>query len=93
LEIRMGAFLVPGKLNEQRVEVKLNGQRLTVLDVKEAEPNSYSIELPGHLLRERNVLTLKLPDAESPAALKVSEDTRLLGINLQWMQIERSAGE
>jgi hypothetical protein len=93
LEIRMGAFIVPGKLNGQRVEVELNGQPLTMLDLKEAEAKSYSIELPGNLLRERNVLTLNLPDAESPSALKVSDDTRLLGINLQWMQIERSAGQ
>jgi hypothetical protein len=44
-------------------------------------------------LRERNVLTLDLPNAESPAALKLSEDTRLLGLNVQWMQIERSADQ
>jgi hypothetical protein len=88
LEIRMGPFIVPGKVNEQRVEVELNGQRLNTLNLKEAEAKTYSVELPGHLLRERNVLTLNLPDAESPSALKVSEDTRLLGINVQWMQIE-----
>jgi hypothetical protein len=39
------------------------------------------------------VLTLDLPDAESPAALKLSDDSRLLGINLQWMQIEQSPEE
>jgi hypothetical protein len=91
LEIRMGPFIVPGKVNEQRVEVELNGRPLTALDLKEAEPKMYSIELPANLLSERNVLTLNLPDAESPATLKLSEDSRLLGINVQWIQIEQNA--
>ena len=90
LEIKMSPFISPGKVREQRVEVALNGERLTTLDLREAEPQTYSVELPGQLLRERNVLTLDLPDAESPAALKLSEDSRLLGINVQWMQIEQS---
>jgi hypothetical protein len=90
LEIRMNPFIAPGKVNEQRVGVELNGERVKTLDLREAEPQTYSVELPGRLLRERNVLTLSLPDAESPAALKLSDDSRLLGINVQWMQIERS---
>jgi hypothetical protein len=92
-EIRMAPFIVPGKLKEQRVEVQLNGGRLATLDLREAEPQTYSVELPVHLLRERNVVTLDLPDAESPAALKLSEDTRLLGINVQWMQVVQGAGQ
>ncbi|HEX8098187.1 MAG TPA: hypothetical protein VF507_09130 [Pyrinomonadaceae bacterium] len=86
LEIRLGAFLAPGKLERQRVEVGLNGRRLTTLELKDAGPQVYRIELPSPA--EKNVLSLGLPDSESPAALGLSGDERLLGVNVQWMRID-----
>jgi hypothetical protein len=88
LRLSLQPFLVPGKLDQQRVEVSLNGRLLETLYLSDAGVGLYSLSLPGDVLKERNVLTFNLPDAESPAALKLSEDTRLLGINVEWMELE-----
>ncbi len=88
LRLRLGAFLVPGRLEEQRVNIELNGHQLTMLRLREAEPAEYSVALPAEFMQERNVLSFDLPDAESPVAFKLSDDGRLLGVNVQWIEID-----
>lgn len=87
LRLHMAPFLVPGKLDRQRLEVQLNDQAIASLTLSEATPRDYEIALPVSALRNHNVLTFKLPDAASPQSLGVSEDTRLLGISVQWLEI------
>lgn len=93
LRIKLGPFLAPGKLDEQRVGVELNGRTIMTLRLRDAAPKEYQIALPSDLLRDKNVLAFALPDAESPRALKVSDDTRLLGINVEWMEIETQSDD
>jgi hypothetical protein len=88
LRMKFGAFVVPGKLEEQRVNVELNGVQIKELRLRSAEPKEYSMALPAGFLQEKNVLTFALPDAESPAAFELSSDARLLGINVHWMEID-----
>jgi hypothetical protein len=47
-----------------------------------------SIEIPATALRETNVLLFVLPDAAVPKALGVSADVRLLGLNVQWLEMD-----
>lgn len=88
LHIRMFPFLVAGKLEAQHVKIELNGQAVQTLTLVEQEPRVYTITVPGAVLRDRNVLTFELPDADSPISLGVSNDTRLLGINVEWIKLE-----
>ncbi len=88
LRIKLGAFIVPGKLEQQRVVVKLNNQDLTTLTLTNAEPKEYEIVLPENSLQEKNVLRFELPDAGTPRALTGSDDGRSLAINARWMEIE-----
>ena len=88
LLIKLNPFLASAKLEEQRVEIKLNDQPITTLSLKETEPKEYSIALPSSFLRRDNILTFDLPDAASPQDLKISEDARLLGINVEWFEIK-----
>ncbi|HEY0006559.1 MAG TPA: hypothetical protein VGB17_17385 [Pyrinomonadaceae bacterium] len=88
LRIRLGPFLSPGKLDQQRVHVMLNGQQLDSLTLNRIGPQSYTIELPASLLRERNVLGFGLPDAASPWMLETGSDTRWLGISVEWFEID-----
>ena len=88
LRIKLGVFLVPGRLEEQRVNIALNGRQITTLRLREAEPREYSLVLPVELLREKNVLSFNLPDAESPATFGLSDDARLLGINVHWIEFD-----
>ena len=69
------------------MRLSLNGETLTTLTLNEPVPKIYSIELPRQFVRERNVLTFEMPDAESPKQLGVSEDSRVLGINVQWLEL------
>jgi hypothetical protein len=87
LRLRMAPFLAVGKLERQRVEVLLNDHRIASLTLSDATPKDFEIELPVSALRNQNVLMFRLPDAASPQSLGVSEDTRLLGISVYWMEI------
>jgi hypothetical protein len=90
LHMILQPFVVPGKHEEQRVTVELNGQRLTTLtlSLKDAGLKKYSLFLPRQLVREKNVLMFGLPDAIAPNALAISSDPRLLGVSLQAIEFE-----
>jgi len=88
LQIKLGVFLVPGKLDAQRVNIMLNKKLLSTLMLREAETQIHSITLPKDLLQHRNKLVLELPDAASPAALGVGSDERSLGVRAEWMEFK-----
>lgn len=88
LRFKLAPFLSAGKLGQQRLSIKLNNHSLGTVTLQESSPREYSTLVPARVLSDRNVLTLQLPDAESPKNLGVSEDTRRLGINVQWLQID-----
>jgi len=88
LRLKLAPFLVTGKLDQQQLRVKLNKQPVGQLTLRETDSKEYSIALPANLLRDQNIVTFELPDAESPKNLGVSEDTRLLGVNVQWLLID-----
>jgi hypothetical protein len=90
LRLKLGPFLAPSKLDEQRMTLKLNDQLLASLRLTEAK--EYTFALPENLLREKNVLEFGLPDAASPMSLGVSPDWRRLGVDVKWMEIKPEAG-
>jgi len=90
--IEAAPFIVSGVYEQQQLMVKLNGTRIESMTLNRNSGAECTFHLPAHLLRRENVITLQLPDAESPANLGVSEDNRYLGIAAEWMEI-RSATE
>jgi hypothetical protein len=88
LKIYGGPFIAPGKVNAQRITVELNDKIVAQWTLTNPEPAEHTIEIPANLLRERNALVFRLPDAASPRTLGVSEDWRLLGFNVQWIELE-----
>jgi hypothetical protein len=88
LKIKMAAFLVPGKLDEQRVTVKLNGQTLTTLPLRNSELAEYSLSLPAESLRAKNVLEFQVLGAATPASLGAGQDQRQLGIRVAYVEVE-----
>lgn len=88
LRLNMAAFLAPGKLDAQRVDVEINNQLIAHLKLINNEAQTFSVNVPVDVLREHNVLKFRLPDAAAPKTLQVSEDTRLLGINMHWIELE-----
>ena len=85
LEIRLAPYL-DGELTEQNVHLYLNEQHISSLRLTERALRTVSISLPRKLLRSRNVLRLGLPNASSPDALNISEDPRLLGVKVEWLE-------
>ena len=81
-------FLAPGKLASQRVIIKLNEREIANWTMARAEPETQSVQIPAGALREKNVLMFVLPDATSPMSLGASADVRLLGFNVQWLEID-----
>lgn len=90
-QIKMMPFLVSGTLDMQRVKIKLNDQDIAGLELREPIYKIYSIQLPAHLLRRRNALTLELPDAVAPRDLKLGDDPRVLGVRVEWMAFQSPA--
>jgi hypothetical protein len=88
LDVKLGPFLPPGKMDEQQVYLTLNGQRIETLTLKEDKAGEYRWILPKNQLRERNVLVFGLPDATSPKSLGVNDDPRELGIAIFWMHVQ-----
>ena len=88
LRARLGAFIVPGAVDQQRVEIELNSHEIAELILRDAQPREYSVNLPQQFLRERNVLTFRLPDAESPSTFELGNDVRLLAIRVDWLELD-----
>jgi hypothetical protein len=91
LGLSLAPFLVAGKLEQQRLVIRINGKVVSSLTLIKNEPAEYSIPLPAGLLGSENLLMFELPDAESPKTLGVSEDARRLGVNVQFLEINSSS--
>jgi len=87
LRIRAGAFC-SAECPAQRARISLNDHDLGELHI--AEIREYSLPLPAKLLATegRHQLKLTFPDACSPTALGLGDDSRLLGLRLFSLKIE-----
>lgn len=88
LRIRLAPFVVPGRLDAQRVELALNGRSIAGLRLSDTEPSEHRVLLPRALLSKANALSLLLPDRRSPQTLGFSEDLRELGAAVEWLALE-----
>lgn len=89
LRMQVSAFVVPGKLQQQRVAAILNGTLIDELVLTQGEPIERNLKLPATALRPENELIFTLPDAASPQSLGLSNDPRKLGIAAYWMRLEK----
>jgi hypothetical protein len=87
LRINMGAFLRAGRLEKQALLVNLNGKRIASTEIIDSQARVYSFALPEGILRQKNILTFELPDAESPESLNGETDRRELGLSVEWLQL------
>jgi len=85
-------FIAPGKLDRQRVNVFVNGNRVAAWEAKRTgiiqnkfkrkdASQTKTVIIPKKMLADdKMVLTFELPDAASPTELGVGNDARTLGI-------------
>jgi hypothetical protein len=88
LRIFGAPFIAPGKLNSQRILITLNDQKIAEWTSSNPEPAERVIEIPANRLQKNNTLIFQLPDAASPRSMQVSADDRLLGFNIQWIELD-----
>ena len=86
--INMGGYVGHGKITEQRVLLKLTGERVGKFTLTKTETREYSLVLPKKFLRRENTLRFELPDAKSPASVENSPDERLLGVSVIWATLQ-----
>lgn len=82
LQLVMAPFLVAGKLDEQRVTIRLNGRILCHLALRSPDLTAYPVPITKDVLRDTNILEFQISGAASPASLGVGADQRQLGIRV-----------
>jgi hypothetical protein len=96
LKARLHPLLIPGKVDRQRVIVRVNGEQVAEWIMKDEPTERRGLSerlrrarvfqertavIPSRLLGDSHVtITFELPDAVRPADLGVSEDHRMLGV-------------
>ena len=82
----MTPYLVPGRLESQRVRLLLNESELLTATLSEPTGQSFAVQLPAELLREKNTMIFELPDAEAPQKLGAGPDPRPRGMKIEWIE-------
>jgi len=88
LRLQAIPYLGNGRLERQRVIVRVNGSEVATLNYK--MPGIQQAIIPANIWNTRDVETIELsfPDAISPASLGGSSDTRALGIGIQGLGLQ-----
>jgi len=86
VKLFMVPYLVPGKLQSQRVRLLLNDRELLTATLTETAGQSFEVPLPAEVLRDNNTIIFELPDAEAPQKLGSGPDPRPRGIRLTWVE-------
>lgn len=86
LSIHVGAvpFLVPGRLDHQRISLSVNNTMVGEWDLTTAAKVTMQSRIPRSALAGADAIHLvfDLPDAVSPAAIGIGSDTRILGVGI-----------
>jgi hypothetical protein len=85
LRLRMMAATSP----EQKFIVGFNGGDLTTLQGSR-EAMLIEVDIPAEAVAEDNFVTFSLPDARSPKSMGESEDDRILGLAVNWIEFARA---
>jgi hypothetical protein len=86
--VRARVFVVPGKLNQQYVQVWSCGKRLAEFDLKD-EDAQFTVPLDDLTIKNDTpvILGFYLPAARAPRQLDVNDDARLIALLIQSLQL------
>ena len=87
LMFRAAPYLLAGRVEQQRLIVKLNGRELGVLTLTRREPTIHSFVIRAELFSRENVLTFEMPDAVAPITVEGTDDLRELGVAVSWIEL------
>lgn len=92
LLMKASPLIVVNKLDQQRVNIRLNNQPLTTLTLTQPIAQEFSVPLPKQMLRTKNSLIFELPDARTPQSLGLNRDPRKLALAVFWMEVRTPHG-
>jgi hypothetical protein len=92
LVLDLRPYLVAGQLEQQQLTVSMNGEEVATFNLRDTGFQSYRIQVPAAVIKSKNVLLLRLPDAASPAKTEGRPDTRRLGAAVRDIRWVSSAG-
>ena len=90
LKASMKAFLVPGKVDRQTVNILINGKKAGEWIITKPGFQEQILKIPNHLFTNHNkvaIITFNTPDATSPARIGFNKDKRILGIALRSIEL------
>jgi hypothetical protein len=68
----------------QRVEIELNGEAQTIVELRAADDNRFGIPIPYAMQHDKKIeITLRFLNAVSPAELGINGDLRILALGLK----------
>ena len=87
LKVRIKAApFIGGSVNSQKVTLTFNGERLKEFELAAGPPQEIEVTIPATNMGTDNVLKFQLPNAASPRSLGLSDDDRLLGLRVEWVE-------
>jgi len=92
MRISFSPFLIPGKLDQQRINVSVEGEQLGEWVL--TKPGAQDIEfiIQKNLLKDSMLdISLEFPDAASPNKFGLSDDDRMLGIAVSSITLSKIA--
>jgi hypothetical protein len=86
LKVKLHPYLAGGKLEKQRIIVKVN--RLVEGEWTVKNTDAYKLTIPGeHIRTPRLDITFELPDSKSPLELGIGKDNRPRSIIVEWIEM------
>jgi hypothetical protein len=83
MKITLVPYIVPGKLDQQRINISVNGQLAHNLLCNNPNVNQFTLVVSREMLQsDRMVLSFEFPDAKSPLEIGESHDARILCMGL-----------
>jgi len=86
LTMNVAPFILPGRVQEQQLQIELNGRQLDIFRLNQLAYEEIVVTLPSSALKAENTLTFRLPNAVSPESLRLSIDQRQLGLSVKSMR-------
>jgi len=89
LVIKLGALISRPAVPYQTVEVFANGQKIA--DWAVADTADFSARIPEEIAKKGDILNIELrvPNATSPKALGLGDDSRILGVRVYSVELKR----
>ena len=88
LRMKLVGLIHPPKVSYQPVEVYVNGQK--VADWQVAAPANLTATIPKEIAAAKKLeIELRTPKSTTPKALKMNDDTRVLGVGCFEMEITK----